>query len=324
MNLPNKELLFYYESRQNPNGDPGFENQPRLMPDDTILVTDVRLKRTVRDYARDTKDQSIFVDYDAKGNAVTADQKAAEILGTKDLKKKDVMLELIEKTFDVPLFGALVTVRSVEKGEGDSYKLTGPVQFGMARSVNKVKVINPMIVGRFVGKEKGKAGADGGKQREHSTFGRFYAVEYALIKAFGAVTPRNLGKYAEDPKAIEAFRRTEEMLFDCLWDGTNFLVTRSKYPQRSVFFIEVAYDSAFLYNDLASLVDESEQMKGWATSLSASPFGFTRLIETLCDRKDKIKGIRIAHCTDIVDDVHKLKDQLKSKGLKVEDATCQE
>ena len=31
-----KEILFYYESRQNPNGDPGFENQPRLMPDGTL------------------------------------------------------------------------------------------------------------------------------------------------------------------------------------------------------------------------------------------------------------------------------------------------
>ncbi|HXX96253.1 MAG TPA: type I CRISPR-associated protein Cas7 [Candidatus Bathyarchaeia archaeon] len=45
-----KEILFYYESRQNPNGDPGFENQPRLMSDGTIMVTDVRIKRTIRDY----------------------------------------------------------------------------------------------------------------------------------------------------------------------------------------------------------------------------------------------------------------------------------
>ena len=54
------EILFYYESRQNPNGDPGFENQPRLMPDDTIMVTDVRIKRTIRDYARDVKGETLF------------------------------------------------------------------------------------------------------------------------------------------------------------------------------------------------------------------------------------------------------------------------
>ena len=41
-----KEILFYYESRKNPNGDPGFDDQPRLMDDGTIMVTDLRLKRT--------------------------------------------------------------------------------------------------------------------------------------------------------------------------------------------------------------------------------------------------------------------------------------
>ena len=45
---------------QNPNGDPGFENQPRLMPDETIMVTDVRIKRTMRDYARDVKGETLF------------------------------------------------------------------------------------------------------------------------------------------------------------------------------------------------------------------------------------------------------------------------
>jgi len=74
-----KEILFYYESRQNPNGDPGFENQPRLMSDGTIMVTDVRIKRTIRDYvAQNYKDQIIFVDYDKDGNPTKADDKARE------------------------------------------------------------------------------------------------------------------------------------------------------------------------------------------------------------------------------------------------------
>ena len=75
------EILFYYESRQNPNGDPGFENQPRLLPDNTIMVTDVRIKRTMRDYARDVKGETLFVDFDKDGNAIKADGKAKEIIG---------------------------------------------------------------------------------------------------------------------------------------------------------------------------------------------------------------------------------------------------
>ena len=65
------EILFYYESKQNPNGDPGFENQPRMMPDDTIMVTDVRIKRTIRDYARDILGETLFVDYDKDGHPTT-------------------------------------------------------------------------------------------------------------------------------------------------------------------------------------------------------------------------------------------------------------
>ena len=66
------EILFYYESKQNPNGDPGFENQPRMMPDDTIMVTDVRIKRTIRDYARDVKGETLFVDFGENGSPTTA------------------------------------------------------------------------------------------------------------------------------------------------------------------------------------------------------------------------------------------------------------
>ncbi len=287
------------------------------MPDGTIIVTDVRLKRTIRDYARDIKKQTIFVDFDENGNAVTADDRAKDIIGEKGLKGKDVILELIKMTFDVPLFGALVTVRSEDKGEGDSYKLTGPVQFGIARSVNKVNVINPSITARFVGAIKGNKE----ERKQHSTIGKFYAVEYALIKAFGAVTPRNLGKYCENKHAQEAFNNAEGMLFDCLWNGTNSLVTRSKYPQRSIFFLEVSYKSN-LYNDLPSLVDESQEMKEAATSLSHSPFIFKRLIDTLADRKDEIENIKVAFCADIAEDIHKLEAALKLKGLKVEAVAC--
>lgn len=39
-------------------------------------------------------------------------------------------------TFDVPLFGALVPVRTTkDNGDGSSQKLTGPLQFGIARSI---------------------------------------------------------------------------------------------------------------------------------------------------------------------------------------------
>lgn len=299
------EILFYYESKQNPNGDPGFENQPRMMPDDTIMVTDVRVKRTMRDYARDVLGETLFVDYNEKGSPTTADGKAKEILGS---LTGDIIGGLLKKTFDVPLFGALVTIRKGDNAEGGSAKLTGPLQFGNSRSVNKVQIVNPTIVGRFVGKEK--------TGEQFSTFGKFYSVEFALIKVQGAINPNNLGKYSVDKEITKKFNEKVSMVSDCLWNGTNKLITRSKYPQRSILYIDVSYKNQ-IYNDLPNLVVESDELKGMAKNMGKSPFDFSKLIDTLCKRKSEIEMVQLRGAEDIAEDVDSLGAKLKSKGIPV-------
>ncbi len=303
-----KEILFYYESRQNPNGDPGFENQPRLMSDGTIMVTDVRIKRTIRDYAKNKLGETLFVDYGKDGKPVTADDRTKELLDSLD---GDVIGGLIKATFDVPLFGALVPIRSnKEEGEGSSQKMTGPVQFGIGRSVNQVQVISPLISGRFVGKKK-----EGPEQS--STFGKFYSVDYALIKIQGAVNPLNLDKYLDDSVAMEKFTSAESKMFECLWNGTNSLVTRSKFPQRSIFYLEVSYDSA-IYNDLPVLVEEDAAMKGRATGLAPHPLKLDKLVNALAERKAKVKGVRVAACRDLLEDAKTLVKTLHNSEIPCE------
>lgn len=56
-----REFLFLYDIKMgNPNGDPD-ENRPRVLPDGTHYVTDVRLKRFVRDYLK-SQGKDILVD----------------------------------------------------------------------------------------------------------------------------------------------------------------------------------------------------------------------------------------------------------------------
>lgn len=301
-----KEIVFYYESRQNPNGDPGFENQPRLMSDGKIMVTDVRLKRTIRDYAKKHHKKTLFVDFDNNSSPTTADDRAKEIVGKK-LDEKSLM-GLLYKTFDVPLFGGLVTIRS--DATGDSFKITGPVQFGLGLSVNQPEIINPTITGRFVGKK-----TDAKKQ--HSTFGKFYSVDYALIKFQGVVNPANLSEYWDDSKVRSAFEENESLLLDCIWDGTNQLVTRSKYPQRSIFLMEVTYEDA-LYNDLSLLVDD-EKLSGKIKSLDAGAFDFENLLTTLSKRKSEIKKVRLKCCEEMEDACKILAKSLQKNGIKVEE-----
>ena len=289
--MTKSEILFYYESRQNPNGDPDAENQPRLMWDDTIMVTDVRIKRTIRDYAKEKFGHTLFVDFGKEGNPVTADQRAKEIAGSIKEKPIDYIKILLENTFDVPLFGGLVTIRKPKDGsdeESGSQKITGPVQFALGRSTNKVNLIQPSITSRFVGSEKE------GKTIQHSTIGKFYSVEYALIKISGAINPINLGKYLTGNDTIKTkFEKHVEELPHALWDGTNGLITRSKYPQRSIFYLQVDYKDT-IYNDLTELMVEDDSVKGNdVTELGSSPFVFDKMIKTLNNRKEQIEKIKI-------------------------------
>ena len=69
------EILFLYDvTYANPNGDPVDENKPRIDEETEInIVTDVRLKRTIRDYLNDYKGQDIFIieSRDENGNLRT-------------------------------------------------------------------------------------------------------------------------------------------------------------------------------------------------------------------------------------------------------------
>jgi CRISPR-associated protein Csh2 len=92
----NSEILFIYDAKMtNPNGDMDNENKPRMDYDtDTNLVSDVRLKRYIRDYFETVKNEEIFVTDKAK-----------------DAKNRGGQLEKAKKTYtdliDVRLFGAV-------------------------------------------------------------------------------------------------------------------------------------------------------------------------------------------------------------------------
>ena len=168
-----------------------------------------------------------------------------------------------------------------------------------------------MITGRFVGKEKKDESQGDEKQIEQfGSIGKFYAVDYALIKIQGAVNPANLGEYLEDAAVVESFKKAESKLFYSLWEGTNALITRSKFPQRSIFLLEVTYDSS-IYNDLPVLVEEDAALKGRASGLTSSPLKFTKLLEALKTRKARVKKVRLASCRELLKDTQQLKEDIK-------------
>jgi len=87
------EILFLYDvTDANPNGDPMEENRPRIDEETSInIITDVRLKRSIRDYLRDFKDQDIFI------QAEKVVEEGTELIKARGAKLIEEMEELLDK-----------------------------------------------------------------------------------------------------------------------------------------------------------------------------------------------------------------------------------
>jgi len=135
-------IIFLYESKYSmPNGDPFTGEQRYDEETKKVLVSDVRIKRFVRDYLHNTG-EIIYVINDKEQMEGNESGSAARIKSLrkkfeKELKeagiKKDDGLFLLTKCIDVRLFGGISTEKNA------AVNLTGPVQFALLNpSLNSV------------------------------------------------------------------------------------------------------------------------------------------------------------------------------------------
>lgn len=185
----------------NPNGDPDAGNLPRLDPETNQgLVTDVCLKRKIRNYVGLAKDN-------APGHAIYMQEKAVlneqHLLGRKavglsdeskdELKKlpkdeakaRELTAWMCANFYDVRAFGAVMTT-GVNAGQ-----VRGPVQIGFATSIDPVLPIEVAITRMAVTttEEAEK------QQGDNRTMGRKNIIPYGLYRAHGFVSA-NLAKRA--------------------------------------------------------------------------------------------------------------------------------
>lgn len=247
--MKRSELIFLYDiSYANPNGDPLDENKPRIDEETEInIVTDVRLKRTIRDYLHDFKNKEIFVkeiEYEP-GKIQNAKLRAEDYLldekGNK-ANKKDFSLEemkenmynnILKSCVDVRLFGGTIPIEK-SGSQKSSITLTGPVQFRFGRSLHKVEIKHIKGTGAFASGE--------GKQQK--TFREEYILPYSLISFYGVINENAAKKtlMTEDDESV---------LIDGIWNGTKNLITRSKFGQMPRILLKVTYnDKNYFIGDL--------------------------------------------------------------------------
>lgn len=282
------EILFLYDvTDANPNGDPVDENKPRIDEETGVnIVTDVRLKRTIRDYLYEYKGLEIFIREirEEDGKLRTKEKRLEEF---KDNN------ELIEKCIDIRLFGATTAV------EGKTMALTGPVQFKFGRSLNKVDLT--YIKGTTVmPSQAGKA---------QGTFTEKYILPYSLIVFYGIVN-ENLAKVQKIPLT----EKDVDYMLEGIWHGTKNLISGSKFGQVPRLLLQVIYkpDSYFYIGELdkrIKLISEIEAEK--IRDISQVKIDITDLTKTLFENKDKIEKTRYK-----IDERLKLVKEGKDTSLK--------
>ena len=192
-------VLFDVENG-NPNGDPDAGNMPRVDPESGLgLVTDVCLKRKIRNYVETVKEDAqgykIYIKEDVPlnrsdreacadmGITETDDKKVTEEL--KKLKKNDPGVDLKLKDYmcrnfyDIRTFGAVMT--TFVKASLNCGQVRGPVQIGFARSIDPIISQEVTITRVAITTEKDA-------ENKSTEMGRKTIVPYGLYRVEGYVS----------------------------------------------------------------------------------------------------------------------------------------
>ena len=159
------EFMFMFDCENgNPNGDPDMGNAPRLDPEDMHgLVSDVALKRRVRNYVQMARDNqspyAIFIEHAINLNrpiALAHEQTEGGLEGgKKGAGKAKVNLArdwMCQNFYDVRTFGAVMSTGH------NAGQVRGPVQLAWARSLDPVLPLDVSITRMAVAEDKGVGG----------------------------------------------------------------------------------------------------------------------------------------------------------------------
>lgn len=211
------DFVFLFDvTNGNPNGDPDAGNLPRLDPETNQgLVTDVCLKRKIRNYAEIAKggDQRYAI-YVQEGAILNEQHRKAYLAERPNDKKATTDKKLSPQSdeemtrlrqfmcdnfFDVRSFGAVMST-GINCGQ-----VRGPVQLSFARSAESIVPleisITRMAATNEAEKKKNEEASGEDERTENRTMGRKHIVPYGLYRAHGFVSAKlaeKTGFSAED------------------------------------------------------------------------------------------------------------------------------
>ena len=176
----------------NPNGDPLNGNRPRTDYGGFGEITDVCLKRKLRDRLQEEK-HSIFVQSDDRkmdGEPSLRSRAESETNGLgkdawnpKKTKKDETAKKACEKWFDVRAFGQVFAFGKDGDASGVSIPIRGPVTVQSAFSKEIVGVTSTQIT-------KSVSGEGDGSKRGADTMGMKHRVDQGIYECYGSINPQ--------------------------------------------------------------------------------------------------------------------------------------
>lgn len=266
------ELVFLYDIKDaNPNGDPLDANKPRIDEETGInLVTDVRLKRTIRDYLFDYKGFNGEDGKDIFVREIKNDDKSIQDGKERAKDFKEDPKKVLEQCIDVRMFGGVIPLT------GDSITYTGPVQFQMGRSLHKVEL-------NYI---KGTGAFASGAGKSKKTFREEYVVPYSLVGFYGIINENAA-------QSTELTKDDVELLLEGIWKGTKNLITRSKVGQTPRLLLKVNYsEENYFIGELKNYIKlETGLREEEIRDLSDYNLDISELLAVIEDNFDKIESV---------------------------------
>jgi len=295
-----REFLFLYDIKMgNPNGDPD-ENRPRVLPDGTYYVTDVRLKRFARDFLK-FRGYDILVD-NIEGRTTNLTGRVAHYLnavGKENAEGKELVDILLDAFIDARLFGSSFAFKAgkVKDKEGKEVNwepkpepktMTGAVQINMGEVLHQAESVDIHGTSVFASDESNKQG----------TFTTYFGLRYAMI-GFSGVANEHSARIS---------RMTDfdyEMFLKSLWHGVRSAAnTRTKVGQIPHLLISVEYKPGeeFQFGRLHDYVSLSavgdKEEKAWSSPADYR-MNLSMLLDRIAGQSERIQTVRYALSEDI-------------------------
>lgn len=220
------EFVYFFDViNGNPNGDPDAGNLPRLDPETSCgLVTDVCLKRKVRNYIAMTQTEPGFGIYMQErmvlnnqhklaweAEKIQPDAKTKYAKLPKEEEARRLTSWMCRNFYDIRAFGAVMTT------EVNCGQVRGPIQFRFAQSIEPIVPLEVSITRSSVTNER-----DLEKER---TMGRKHIVPYALYRTHGYIS----ANLARDETKGTGFSEADLSLF---WRALNEMFDHDRSAAR--------------------------------------------------------------------------------------------